>query len=406
LNEQSTPFDAETYQAPDPQPSELADEAPDASAPDASAPDASAPDASAPDASAPVETEAPARRSWFRPWMAVLGGVLPRLGAGLWWQMRERARWQEWRWGAIEMPEDVARVPAEWTAKTLAERLQKSGKVHDAAAFREAAAQVNLQLVQPGAYPLPKKAGPLELAKIFNQPPPLVKVTFPEGWTASRMANRLEANHFDHAGDFRVAAYPPGQVVSPWEGRLFPDTYYLLRRGSAAGLMEPMKKRYREIVATLPRPFPAGPQGKPLSLEEVTTLASLVERETSVAEERPLIAGVLLNRLRTGMRLQVDATVQYARERAAAQGQLATGHKERLLLSDLKIVSPYNTYRNKGLPPGPICNPGEAALRAAARPKSSEYLFYVMSPELGRHRFARTFAEHRHNIALARQEKS
>ncbi len=124
-------------------------------------------------------------------------------------------------------------------------------------------------------------------------------------------------------------------------------------------------------------------------------------------DERPLIAGVLLNRLNINMRLQCDATVQYARRRAEEIGQLEAGegHKARLLFDDLKINSLYNTYQNAGLPPGPICNPGEDSLKAAARPEASPYFFYVMSPKLGRHRFAKTFDEHKHNIALAKLEK-
>jgi UPF0755 protein len=196
-------------------------------------------------------------------------------------------------------------------------------------------------------------------------------------------------------------------MVSPWEGRLFPDTYYLPRNGKAAQLASRLQERHREVMATLPRPFPEGYQKKPLTPDEVVILASLVERETSVPEERALIAGVLLNRLRIHMRLQCDATVQYARQRAAALGQVQVGHKERLLFRDIREVekSPFNTYKIAGLPPGPICNPGKAALEAAARPKASEYLYYTMSPKLGRHRFAKTFEEHKHNNRLAKMEQ-
>ena len=138
----------------------------------------------------------------------------------------------------------------------------------------------------------------------------------------------------------------------------------------------------------------------------MVTLASLVERETSVASERALVAGVLLQRLRTGMRLQCDASIQYARERALARGTLPIGHKERLLFSDLKIDSPYNTYQNAGLPPGPICNPGKDSLHAAAAPQNTDKLFYVMSPKLGRHLFAKTFAEHGRNIRIVKAERA
>jgi UPF0755 protein len=117
-----------------------------------------------------------------------------------------------------------------------------------------------------------------------------------------------------------------------------------------------MNDRFKEVTTSLPKTLPKGAENKTLSMAEVVTLASLVERETRVNAERPLVAGVLLNRLRIGMRLQCDASVQYARERAQASGALAVGHKERLLYRDLEIESPYNTYRNAGLPPGPICN--------------------------------------------------
>lgn len=319
------------------------------------------------------------------------------------WQMK-RAREHRRKWERIVLPETVARVPAVWTAKTLAQRLQKSGKVRDAGTFLEAAQQVGLTSVAEGGYALPAKAGPLDLAKVFKQPPTLVNVTFPEGWTAAKMAQRLKANDFKGADEFRRLAYPANSAVSPWEGRLFPDTYLLPQQGTGQQLLSRMNDRFKEVTATLPKTLPKGAENKPLTIAEVVTLASLVERETRVDAERPLVAGVLLNRLRIGMRLQCDASVQYARERAQASGALEVGHKERLLYRDLEIDSPYNTYRNAGLPPGPICNPGKAALQAAAAPRASEYLFYVMSPKLNRHRFAKTFDEHRRNIALAKAE--
>ena len=119
------------------------------------------------------------------------------------------------------------------------------------------------------------------------------------------------------------------------------------------------------------------------TIYEVMTLASLVEREAAVDDERPVIAGVLYNRLRTGMRLQCDATVQYALGK----------HKSRLLYSDLKVKSPYNTYLHAGLPPGPICSPSTASMIAALRPAKHDYLFYVARGG-GRHQFTRTYEEH------------
>jgi UPF0755 protein len=332
--------------------------------------------------------------------MLVLVLLASAAGGAFWWRQEQVRRW---KWEPIAMPEPMARVPEEWPVTTLAERLEKTKKVRDAATFLEAASQVGLTKVALGGYRLPNKAGPLDLAKIFKRGPELFEVTFPEGWTISQMADRLAARKFSGAEELRQLAYPPKSPLSPWEGRLFPDTYFLPQHGTGKQLLQRLNDRFKEVFAKLPPPFPRGADGKPLTATEVVTLASLVERETFVPEERPLVAGVLLNRLREKMRLQCDASVQYAFVRAAAQA--GEGHKERLLYSDLKIDSPYNTYLHNGLPPGPICNPGEASLLAAARPKASKYLFYVMSPKLRRHRFAVTFSEHQHNIALARDER-
>jgi UPF0755 protein len=320
--------------------------------------------------------------------------------AGLFLWQREQDR--KWRWAKIPMPERLARVPAKWSAKTLAARLEDSKKIRDAPTFLEAAAQANLQNVSPGGYLLPAEAGPDDLAKIFAAGPTHQKVTFPEGFTAYQMSKRLAQKGFAAAPQLRALAYPPGQIVSPLEGRLFPDTYWLALKSDDKEIAARLKERYREVAQKLPRPFPAGYQGKRLSLEEVTILASLVERETDVPSERALVAGVLLKRLRDRMRLQCDASVQYAIQRAV----LARGEEEHqvVLRRHYKFPSPYNTYLNYGLPPGAICNPGQESLQAAARPTPTEYLFYVWSPKLKRHRFAKTFEEHKHNIALAKME--
>jgi len=325
------------------------------------------------------------------------------IGGAVWWQREQERRY---KWEPIPMPEKMARVTGKWSPQTLAERLKKSKKIRDEAAFLEAAQQVGMKEVEPGGYWLPEKAGPLELAKIFSQPAPLLKVTFPEGWTAEQMADRLKKSGFPAADDFRLLAYPPTSNTSPLEGRLFPDTYYLPRKDNAKQLSERLQSRYRDVLAKLPGPYAKGYNGVPLTATDVTILASLVERETDVASERPLVAGVLLNRLRIRMRLQCDASVQYARQRAKAMGLLPEGHQERLLFRHIREVeeSPYNTYKVYGLPPAPICNPGEPSLQAAAKPRGSEYLFYVMSPKTGRHRFARTFEEHKRNIRLAKIE--
>ena len=120
------------------------------------------------------------------------------------------------------------------------------------------------------------------------------------------------------------------------------------------------------------------------SVAEIVTLASIVEEEARVPEERGTIAGVFWNRLDKGMRLEADPTVQYA----------LGGHRERVLYRDLEVDSPYNTYRNVGLPPGPIASPGRLALEATLYPDSVPYLFFVATGQDGRHTFSETLAEH------------
>jgi UPF0755 protein len=346
-------------------------------------------------------------RGAVRP-LAVVGVLLLCVaGVGGWaWQGRAR-RIEERRWAPIVMPERTARVTDEWDAETLAERLKKSGKLRETELFAEAAREVGLTSVAEGGYELPEKAGPRELAKIFKAPPTLKKITFPEGWTVAKMSARLAQNGFSGAAALHQMAYPSAQAVSPIEGKLFPETYYLPVSGDAKRLVKELRGRFYEVWKGLAKDDKSRPRvkGKPLSDEQIIVLASLVERESAAPEESPLIAGVLVNRLNKGMRLQCDASVQYARMRAELAGQLGEGHKERLLFRDLEIESPYNTYRVAGLPPGAICNPGEASLRAALMPKPSPYFFYVLSPKLKKHRFARTFDEHRRNIRLAQNEK-
>ena len=332
---------------------------------------------------------------------AAISVVVVLLIAGVLWK-REQVR--RWKWEAIAMPDRFARVPEDWSVRTLAKRLKENKKIRDANTFINAAAQVKLKTVSAGGYRLPPKVGPLELAQLFARGPSHRKVTFPEGWTAWQMSTRLQEKGFKSAAQLRALVYPPGENISSLEGTLFPDTYWLPLQATAPQLIQRLRARTGEITKTLPQPFPAGYEGRPLSLKEVVILASLVERETGIASERPLVAGVLLKRLRDNMRLQCDASVQYALQIAAwERGE--TEHQT-VLRRDYKFPSPYNTYLNYGLPPAAICNPGQASLKAAAHPLATEYLYYVWSPQLKRHRFAKTFSGHKHNIALARAEEA
>ena len=225
-------------------------------------------------------------------------------------------------------------------------------------------------------------------------------VTIPEGYTLRQIAEAAGKELGSSEGFLQAAAAPaslaPGFPLpeSGVEGYLFPDTYRLDADATAKSLVAQMLRRFREVVwKGLLKEKPSY-HGR--SLQQIVTLASLVEAEAKQDKERAVIAGVLTNRLAQGRRLECDATVQYA---------LGVDRKQRLLYKDLEIDSEYNTYRHAGLPPGPICSPGEASLKAAMEPASVSYLYYVAKPD-GSHVFSNTFAEHTAAIARVRQSAS
>lgn len=178
----------------------------------------------------------------------------------------------------------------------------------------------------------------------------------------------------------------PAEVRDPFEGMLFPETYALpLEAGPRAVLQRMLDQLDEEMEEQDP--------GR-ADRYRAMILASLIERETRVADERPVVSAVLHNRLEAGMPLEIDATVLYALGR----------HQERVLTEDTEVDSPYNTYQQPGLPPSPIAGFSAASLRAALHPADSDHRFYVLSPECdGSHVFARTFAEHQTNVAAYRR---
>ena len=221
-------------------------------------------------------------------------------------------------------------------------------------------------------------------------------MTVSEGYTMFDIADLVAQGGFTTREAFLEAARDPAPILSlaprarTLEGFLFPATYQLTRHMPAPELVDAMVERFRETWASLAAQDRSG-----LSIEEVVTLASIVERETSVPSERPIVAAVFLNRLRRGLALQCDPTVIYALE-------LAGKYRGALTAADLSFDSPYNTYRHTGLPPGPIANPSEASLRAVLDPAQVDYLYFVATAQ-GGHFFSRTLAEHNRNVAVYRR---
>ncbi len=187
------------------------------------------------------------------------------------------------------------------------------------------------------------------------------------------------------------------QTAPSLEGYLFPDTYRLPRNVTPAGAAAAMLGRFRHVLDTH---LEVELRGSERRLHDVIALASLVEKETPDPEERPIIAGVFARRIDKGWPLECDPTVVYALRLAHHQLERPAAP---ITQGDLKFDSPYNTYRHAGLPPGPICNPGEASIRAALHPAPGKFLYFV-SNNHGGHFFARTLAEHQRNVARYRRD--
>jgi UPF0755 protein len=303
-------------------------------------------------------------------------------------------------------------VPTGTAARTIAQNLQAAGLIKDGQLF-EAYVRVNglSGRLQAGAYTLSPSMTIPEIAQAMQhgRPDSLI-VTVPEGWRIEQVGDYL-----DNPGLLNGAAYrqlaggdltgldtggygfldlrPPAASL---EGYLFPDTYALpLLGATAADLVKDQLDDFAmQVLPVYQKAFADGTTH--LTLHEALTLASIVEREAVIDDERPLIAGVYLNRLAQEMRLQADPTVQYA---MGFQTQTGQWWKSPVSLDEYATVdSRYNTYLYPELPPGPICNPGLASIRAALNPAKNDYLYFVAIPGTGRHVFARTYEEHLANV--------
>jgi UPF0755 protein len=282
-------------------------------------------------------------------------------------------------------------VPKGRSAWAVVGRLREEGLVRSAGPLRLAC-----RLFYPdrrfkaGEYlfqaPLTVKAA---LFTVFDGRIHLEPVTVPEGLTEREIVALLKPGDAAGAAAFEQAFRTTALIADldpqarNLEGYLFPDTYDLPRRAPAADVVGAMVAGFRRVFDE-DRRRRAAELG--MSVREVVTLASLIEEETARPEERPLVSAVFHNRLRIGMKLDCDPTVAYALKQ---EGRY-TG---RLLLRDLKLDSPYNTYLHAGLPPGPISNPGASSLEAALHPAPVDYLYFVASGD-GAHRFSRTLGEH------------
>ena len=297
-------------------------------------------------------------------------------------------------------------------AASIGERLQTAGLIKNALGFRLMAEKMGVAGdLAAGDYELSPSMKPSEILSILaageTKLGPLI--TIPEGWRAEQIAERVSADGVGTVDEF-MALVRGGESDSPLlasrpagaslEGYLFPDSYRTDAKTTPQSLEERM---VAEFGAKFTADMVQKAAARGMTVHQIVTLASIIEREAVVPSERPLMAGVFYNRLKDDMKLDTDPTVQYAVASADPTSHDKYGWwKTNLTAEDLAIDSPYNTYKYPGLPPGPICDPGLASLQAALNPTPSDYLYFVAKPD-GTHAFAKTLAEHNANVAKYRK---
>jgi len=307
-------------------------------------------------------------------------------------------------------PKTTVTIPQGASTAAIAESLKVHGLVSDARTFRVLARVLGFDTkLRSGRFELPQGSNEFYVLWQLSRPGnTTARITFPEGFRLTQVADALEEHGICTAAEFLAASRNkhlldslgiPGPSA---EGFLFPDTYEFELDSDPAAIISRMSRRFFSVYAELtdanePQRHRDSAQSKiqnPKSkILDVVILASIVEREAVVPSEAPLIAGVFKNRLKKHMPLQSCATVEY----------ILPSHKLKLTNEDTRIESPYNTYLHTGLPPGAISNPGRNALAAALSPAATDYLFFVAKGD-GSHVFSRTWSEHqaaRRRIARA-----
>lgn len=278
---------------------------------------------------------------------------------------------------------------------TISKVLKKEGVINSPKYFIFYTKLIGLEKnIQAGKYVIPIriKLGEL-LEKLQNPQRDYVKVTIPEGFSLYQIAEKLEKNHLIDKEIFMKSSdeglnelKSNSDLFYRLEGYLFPDTYYIPKDLSEKEIIEMMINQLNEKFSD---EYEKRAKELGLSLHEALTIASLIEKEAANDKERKTISGVIYNRLENGMPLQIDASVIYG----ITKGER---HIKRVMYSDLESESKYNTYKYKGIPPGPIASPGLKSIEAALYPEKQDYLYYVLGKE--GHIFSKTYKEHRRNI--------
>ena len=292
-------------------------------------------------------------------------------------------------------------------ARKIAENLEEAGVIQSARLFRVLVAFMGIENeLQAGDYEFDKGMTTLTaIDRIHRGVTAPLMVTIPEGLRVEEIAKLLEEKGVLSKGDFLAAldedyseAFLPEKDDGDGnlQGYLFPATYGFSRSTSGRQAVQQMLDAFdKQVVAEVqPQLGTAG-----LTVHQVITLASIIEREAVKPEERPLIASVFLNRMKVGVAIQADPTVQFALANDSDNVDKYGYWKKELSLADLEVDSPYNTYKNAGLPPGPIACPGLDSIRAVLRPARTNYFFFVAKDD-GSHVFAETLEEHLRNVQI------
>ncbi len=286
--------------------------------------------------------------------------------------------------------------PAGSSSKTIAASLEKSGVIRSRFAFELLHAIMPKKKLKAGEYSFSRTSSAYEVfLRIARGDVLLHTVVVPEGYNIFEIASAVEAAGLGTREDFlKVAEHDTALIkdldpqAHSLEGYLFPDTYQFSRPITVHEIAAHMVRRFQHEAQSI---------GLSGDIHRTVTLASIVEKETAAPDERAEVAGVYTNRLAKNMALAADPTVVYA-------AMLRGNYRGTIYQSDLQSDSPYNTYRTPGLPPGPIANPGAAALQAAQHPARHDYLFFVAAGDgSGHHRFSATFDQHEKNVVAYRR---
>ena len=267
--------------------------------------------------------------------------------------------------------------------REIANNLKREGLIRDSVVFFLITKQGGLdKQIQAGDFRLSRSMSATEIANALTHGTLDIWVTIPEGIRAEEIADILEEKMPNYEKGWREA-------LNQNEGYLFPDTYLIPRDAEIDLIISILKNNFQAKYDSVKNLKANG-----LTDEETVILASMVEREAKYEQDRPLVSSVITNRLDLGMKLDIDATLQYA---LGFQEDEKRWWKKGLTAADKKIESPYNTYANAGLPPAPISNPGLSAIKAALVPSKTNYLYYITDAN-GKNRYATTIEGHNENI--------